>query len=150
MTSTAETIEAQRAEIATRIGIPLVTYRDKWAAIRFSRFEPGWSQSVNAFGESVTACCLTLNRLEGSINGEAIAAYFEHHTPISGVEKEYVQALFDAMTFTKEFVEYWAVRLPRRKIDEFAQDTGVLKEVFGEEAKSLAALTSRPSRPDID
>lgn len=155
MVATEEALDAQRTEVAERMGISLGTFRAKWADIRLSRFEPGWSQSANAFAENILKCSLTMHRLAPSIDDSEVAAALAQGETLTGANQEFVVALLAPVKFAEEFAGYWGGKLGMRVklAKELGEDVGELVGVIGDAGKELAALTPRddiePPRPDL-
>jgi hypothetical protein len=116
------------------MGVPLGTFRAKWAQIRFARYEPGWSQSANAYAGTVLHCALAMARAEASVVDK----------------KTFGPAFKTAFQATEDFAGHWGGRLSRSKAEEFGHDVSDLSEVIMEGAKKVVALPSEaPPRPDI-
>ena len=57
---------AETGAIAEYMGVPLGTFRAKWARIRFARHEPEWSQSANAYAGELLHYALAMARAEAA------------------------------------------------------------------------------------
>jgi hypothetical protein len=130
---------AETGGIAEHIGVPLGTFRAKWAQIQFARYEPDWSQSANAYAGRLLEFSLTMARAEAA--------------DADADKKMYGPAFMAAFQATEEFAGCWAGRLPRRKAEEFGNDVSALSRVILEGATKAIASPSSPSetppRPDV-
>jgi hypothetical protein len=142
MATTEGALAAQRKAISLSMGTSLGTYLAKWAGVRFSRFEPEWSQSLHAFTETCFTFALSMERLKGSIDSAALRELMTGGQPVTGDDLEFATAMLGEAKLAGEFVLYWAKRLPRRRIDEFGQDTSSLCGVIDDAAKKVTALAS--------
>jgi hypothetical protein len=123
--------------IGIEFGLAVAAFANKWGGVGLDRFGDAWRSAVQTYARTIVEATIASIRLNQKIETEGSSgpgADERQGTP----EHDLMICLAIQYGATKEFVEHWVVKLPRRRMEEFGHDVSQFGDALRELAKRAA------------